>query len=187
MLKSSLALGVLILSLSGCGSSHVSETVSAADSVPSVPSSSPSIPPSKLALAATPSPAAPGEKIYPEFGLRTLPAPADSSPSVTQTQAENVAAASSFGGRGLLTGKPKSELRLLTDGDFPGSSQASRYRKLPVWVVTYFDSPAVYRGGPNFTPPPVPVTCDFVIMVDAKGGQIAESFQTCPGTALADR
>ena len=134
-------------------------------------------------------PAAPGQKIYDSFGLRTLPAPADASPRISRQQA--VAIAHTAPQSGNRTGSPDAQLRLLTDANWPpGTTGGQRHfdHRL-VWVITYTGSPPIRPGGPAPPPGPNPaqpapsrplpspaVKYESVVMIDAATGRLLEDF-----------
>jgi hypothetical protein len=134
-------------------------------------------------------PAAPGERIYEEFGVRLLPAPQNASPKVTQGQAISISKTSSYD----PTGTPRSELRLYTDGDFPPDPVADpnpqrHYDHRLVWFITYFDTaPSHPRSERGQEASPQPENCDVDIVVDADTGEFLKNFQYCPGTPANDR
>lgn len=126
----------------------------------------------------------PREKIYPQFGLRTSPAPAD----IPEVHALSDALATNdvkdFVARGLAQGVPKAELRLVTTGDFaPGvDSSETRVKDRLSWVLTYSGSPVDFHGGAvGFSPSPEQekATCDFSIILDAESLEFITATQDC--------
>ncbi len=129
----------------------------------------------------TPSPPAPGEYVYPELGVRTLPAPAGTVPDVSLNQVLQNIDVIDFAARGLAPGTPDAELRLFTGGDFgPDTSDSTpQLTRQLAWFLTYHGSPADYRGPPGFMPPsPLPL-CSFYIAIDAISGTTLLTAQDC--------
>jgi hypothetical protein len=146
--------------------------------------------------AARPSPAAPGERVYEGFGVRSAPAPANASPKISRDQALATAAADDSYGQ-VETANPRAELRLYTDGDFsydpvqnPNPASNRHFDHQMVWFVTYFDTrPAHLIAPPGQTIPPSSqeLSCDVNIVIDANTGALIDRFQHCPGTPADQR
>lgn len=179
--RRSFAPGVALLTVSlvGCGTQVASEAPPGS-AVGTIRSSSPA------PAAWAPSPAGPGETIYPGFGLRTSTPPAGTVAPITAQNAIAAAGSSSpdLIQSGLMPGTPSVVLQLMTDGDFAPDSSGSVMRTFVnrlVWVLTYHNSPVKIigraYGQPSGSLPPQ--QCDLVVAVDASSGAVLETFQSC--------
>jgi hypothetical protein len=137
------------------------------------------LPADKAQPIVTPTPAAPGEKLHEGLSVRTLPAP----PGLTAAVSLRVALANpdvaEFRDAGLAPGSPVAELRLVTNGD-QGANVEHPVTKRLAWVLTYHNStPIPLHGRSASKSAPVPVSCDFTIIIDATTGSTIKTFQEC--------
>ena len=195
-LLSAVSLGALVLlALAGCGERSALVAARAGVSPSPDPTSAgvsaspdPNVIASQRATMPVwqPSPPAPGEIIYPGFGVRTLPAPADLTPAVTLQDALKNPDVADFQSGGLAPGTPDASLRLFSNGDVPPDSSAppNPVRLRPVWVLTYRNSPADYHGPVGFVPPSPRPMCDFFIAIDATTGTTLLLAQDCSTGAV---
>lgn len=176
----------MLTTLGSCGKApSINDLPAGASSPPSTlsPQDADTVKSNSANPAWVPAPPAAGEKVYPGIGLRTIPAPANLKLESDSEAAMRTAEVSEFVDRGLATGVPDIEIRLVTTGDFPpGSTVENRVVKQPAWVLTFHHSPVDYKGGSYESPaPPRPtVTCEFLIVEDAVSLGHILTAQICP-------
>lgn len=160
-----------LAAVSGCGNG-VKPTGTARLSAAAMPTAP--MPPEVLAKAKQPvwrpSPARPGEIVYPGLGIRYTPAN-EQAAAVTSAQARAVADSAPYASTAI--GEPDVQLARVTDDDIaPGSGTAAGHSENALaWVFKYKSNlaGAVPDG-----------RCDLVIIVDATNAAILDGFQRCP-------
>jgi hypothetical protein len=129
-----------------------------------------------------PTPAGPGEIIYPGFGIRTKDTPSGTGSVVSNEQAQKITQETDFFVQGLLPGTPTVSLKSFSNTDVPpGEVVTAPIVNRLVWMVTYDKSPADVFGGITApgTSRPTNGSCIFVLAVDANSGTILDNFQSC--------
>jgi hypothetical protein len=135
--------------------------------------------------------AAPGERVYEGFGVRTAPAPPEAQPRISRARAVAIARAGAY--RDTVAGAdPTVALRLFTDGDFtydpqwnPDPASNRRHDQVLAWVITWYDREPVPMHGPSgFTRPTgLPADCEVDAFIEARSGQILAQWEHCPQPA----
>jgi hypothetical protein len=158
------SLALLSLMLAGCGGSGSGGVQRVAAAPDTDPHGSP---------AWTPSPAAPGETVFPGVGVRFRPT--NEVAAVAAADAINAARNTPFGH--TLTGDaPTATLARATDDDFPpGTHAAHQDENVLAWVVAYRNTSPALHGRNTGT-----ANCEFIVLVDALRATVLASFQECP-------